>query len=463
MNINPILANVYEKDVERIDVTIVKSDKPHRIEVRVTSHGPNAGRTERSIIEWTETGTCASMERKVENAARFYPCEVRIVAAHEAVRTVKREAFLAEAHRKQQHGPWTLGVTKGRRAHGATDPDTCERGVLSARGLARTTDAHGLVQWSVNAETNDIADHGTHETEALRAASWRALYAAMASENDASPRFDDRERARKMGIHLPTPSRTLLPWQAPTTAQTPGTRRVDELRAVRPDALLVDDGLNAVEGQMLAHAAKHDGSTGADALMTPAEGLAGFPWYDALARIVRVAAQVGSEDGWGERIDPREPTSPETLARLESRPERIRLLATIRTPDGDETDTHIETDLAFAGEPLAWALDSAPIVRKETTLRTQALAQTIEDAFFCPSEEAGTRAQDAERASFGDDALAVAAAILCEETEAVRIRARKHARETIGPLAREYRRAMTIRVDANGEASVAFDTAQAGP
>ena len=214
---------------------------------------------------------------------------------------------------------------------------------------------------------------------------------------------------------------------------------------------------------MLAHAAQRDCNVLTGRLAAPAEGLAGFPWYDALPRIVGVAAEIGNDGRWSTRIDPLEPMDWQTVVDLECRPERIRLVVTNRTPHGGENDLHVETDLAFAGEPLAWACSTFPVVRQDTTLTARALAQTIEDAFFCPCEEAGTRAEAAERTGFGDDALAVAAELLCDAAEAVQVRTKKYARESLGPLAREYRRALTIRVDANGEASVAVDAPHPAP
>ena len=466
---DPIIAsmldNARQSGIEHIDVHITTEAEGT---VRISLHGSGPEATQSPIGTTTVRHRRPTLvEADVATAARFHPGKVRLRTNDDPWRTVTQQRFLAGTCRTESFGRYTLGVAKGTWDHPFSrldgDPDTCESGTLRTHALARTTDAYRTVHWSVRADTNEPAPvlepDRTAERSALRNRSWQALYRAMNEDPDTAASWLDWRRATKMGIALAPPPRALLPWRAPT-AQDLATdrqpvRRADERRPLRPDTLLVDEGLNAIEARILIRAAAVEPQAFAERLMTPADALEGFGWYDRLPRIVQVRTRTGTRDEWEAVVDPRDPMDPTSARALATHAKRIQAVLTIHTRGKVEREETVETDLTFAAEPVARFPDETyPIVRNKTDLTARHLADLIEDTFFEPCENVEAGSTYAQRTRFADEALATAAKILCDEKEELRLRLAWRTEQNLRGLVVESARPATIRIEADGTVDV---------
>ena len=463
-----ILENARRSGVEHIDVHVTTGEEQT---VRIDVHDGTPKGTRRQIgTAKVRYYDAILVEDDVATAARFHPCEMRIGVDDGPWRPVTKKRFLAGACRTETFGRYTLGVAKGTWDHSFPpceegSPDTCEAGLLHTRTLARTTDAYGTAHWSVRAETNEPAlpreySDEKAERQTLRTRSWHVLYAAMADGPDTAASRSDWLRATQMGIALAPPRKALLPWRTPSAqdrhTDTRPTRRLDERREIGPGTVLVDESLDPVEAGLLARAGAIEPRALRERLMTPANALEGFEWYDDLPRIVRVRTRVLARDGVGRVtiVDPRDRMDYASAVGSTPRPERIRLVLTVQATDGTESKEMVETDLAFAGEPGAYADETFPLVRRETSLTACGLASLMEDVLFEPCDDPEVGSAGAQRTRFADEALDIATRLLCDDEEALRVRLAQRAQRHLSGLVTEYAHGATIRIDADATVDV---------
>ena len=173
------------------------------------------------------------------------------------------------------------------------------------------------------------------------------------------------------------------------------------------------------EAQAFHRAAKRNDIAGR--LFEPDKRLAGFGWYDAIARIVNIHTEV-TADGRGFALDsypvPERNGAPEPP--LPVRPDAICMSLAVRPATGPGRILDLATDVAFAGEAWSWVWDAMPLVTVGSDIEPFALAELLRAGFFSPSDDSEADSWERQRDVFDAEALHVATRLLCSADEARR-------------------------------------------
>ena len=242
----------------------------------------------------------------------------------------------------------------------------------------------------------------------LREAARMAIYRAMEQHPDPQPAFADWTAALEQGILLSSPPVLLRPWK-PTVAD-PFNSPHDNSRTFIPhDAIIVEPDLDPQIAQPFSRAAHS--SHLHHRLFEAHSGLSGFPWYDLIPRLTAVDITVTNQ-GLSQPIDNLSPPAEAP----HDRPDEIELRLTIENRDAPATQLVIPTDVAFAGEAYCHIEDIRALVTATSDIQPGDLANLIERAFFCYSEDSDT--WDTQQDQFARDATHIAMKLLCTEDEA---------------------------------------------
>ena len=299
----------------------------------------------------TTQGECAEAVRTAAGSAAWhYPLPV--VFAHPphtppGGEGLERRAFLDGALHAERWRGLVFGVFRDRwNGIGLGEPDLGFHGLTVPVGLPCVETIHGP-RWTVAADVEDCpalelvlpARKEAVETaflEEMRAAARRAIYRAMAAEADPCPAYEDWRRARDAGIDIAPPPAALRPWR-PGIADIDHWREPPEHTPLGRDALVMDCEPEPPEAQALCRAAERSGLAGR--LFETDPRLEGYPWYDALPRIVGQRTEVTLE-GRPCALDavpgPERTGAPE--APLPPRPETIRI--GLRRAPGERSGAH---------------------------------------------------------------------------------------------------------------------------
>ena len=379
-----------------------------------------------------DTETDDKIRSALAVAALHYPLPVHWGRADRSPRDAEalpRRAFLDGAVHVERWRGLVFGVFRNRpNRYGLNDPDVNFHGLTVAVSLP-TVETVGGAHWSVAADIEDCpelefvlpARKEAVETPFLaemREAAPLAVYRALAADGDPRPSFEDWKRAREAGIDIAPPPAELLPWR-PAVADLDCWREAPRPRAIGADALIVACDPEPPEAQAFHRSAARNDLAGR--LFEPDRRLEGYGWYDAIPRVSAVRTEVTA----GGRIDALEDWPvPEraggTGARLPSRADAIRVVATVRPPHGPDRYLDLPTDLAFAGEAWAWVGVALPLVTADSALEPHELAGLLHDAFFSPSDDADADSWDRQRTDFEAEALHLATRLLVSDDEARR-------------------------------------------
>ncbi|MDE0383472.1 MAG: hypothetical protein OXI22_06275, partial [Defluviicoccus sp.] len=173
------------------------------------------------------------------------------------------------------------------------------------------------------------------------------------------------------------------------------------------------------EAQALWRAAERAGI--AARLFEADRRLEGYPWYDAIGRVVRIHTEATVERrpyALDEYPVPERTGAPE--APLPRRPDAIRMSLTARAGKGVGRMIDLDADLAFAGEAWSWVGDALPLVAAGSAIRPFELAGLMRAAFFSPSDDADSDSWETQRDRFDEEALHIATRLLLSDDEACR-------------------------------------------
>ena len=322
-----------------------------------------------------------------------------------------------------------FGVFRNRpHRFGLNDPDVNFHGLTVAVRLP-AVETVGGAHWSVAADIEDCpelefvlpARKEAVETPFLagmREAARLAAYRALAAEGDPRPSFEDWKQAREAGIDIAPPPAELLPWQ-PAVADLDRWREAPKPQAAGADALIVACDPEPPEAQAFHRAAVSNDV--ARRLFEADRRLEGYGWYDAIPQVAAVRTVVTAA-GRSHALEdwPVPERAGGTGARLPSRPDAIRVVATVRPPQGPDRCLDLPTDLAFAGEAWAWVGDALPLAAADSALEPHELAGFLHDAFFSPSDDADADSWERQRTDFEAEALHIATRLLVSDDEARR-------------------------------------------
>ena len=379
-----------------------------------------------TAIAFTAAEPIEAIEAALAGTARHYPLPVAFNGE-----TVKRRAFLDGARHPEVRRGIVFGAFRDR-YEGCNAPDLNFHGVTLCIGLPRIAAVSGGV-WSARADVLSCPELAlvlparkeaveTPFLAEMREAARYAVYRAMAAA-DPVPRVAhcDWKRARAAGIALPEPPAALRPWR-PGIADTQDWRETPPFAPVGRDALVMAVDPDPQDAQAFHRAACRTGI--ADRLFEADSRFEGYGWYDALARVRGIHADVAAGGmmrpldalramaGYGADA----PEFPEAFVR----PDAIHMHVHAVRADGSPESISVPADLAFAGEASTWVADARPLVTAASDLAPEALAELLRAGFFSPSDDADADSWETQRDRFDEEALHVALALLCSEDEARR-------------------------------------------
>ena len=421
-------------------------------------------------ISFEASEALAAVRNAAENAARHYPLPVvfhdRTGGEPGIEEELPRRAFLDGAVHAEPWRGLALGVFRDRR-HGYNDPDLNFFGLTLPVRLPAVETVHGGT-WTVRADVGDCPDLELvlpARKEAvengflgeMREAARLALYRAMAADPDPRPAFADWKQAREAGIDIAPPPAMLRPWR-PSVADVNDWRDSPRPVPAGSGALVMDCDLEPPEAQALWRAAERAGI--ASRLFEADRRLEGYPWYDAVERVVRIHTEATIErrpyplDKYPVPEWTGAPQAP--LAR---RPDAIRMSLTARAGKGVGRMVDLDTDLAFAGEAWSWVGEALPLVTADSTMQPHELAQSMRAAFFSASDDADSDSWETQRDRFDEEALHIATRLLLSDDEAARASIAEAVRRELFWLAPRGR-VVDIRID---RPDVTVTLAAAGP
>ena len=423
-------------------------------EVRADNHAPFPCGTS---ISFVASEAPAAIRNAAENAARHYPLPVvfhdRTGGEPGTLEELPRRAFLDGAVHAEPWRGLAFGVFRDRR-HGYNDPDLNFFGLTLPVRLPAVETVHGGI-WTVRADVMDCPDLELvlpARKEAvengflreMREAARLAVYRAMAADPDPRPAFEDWRRARAAGIDIAPPPAMLRPWR-PSVADADDWRESPRPAPVGADTLVMDCDPEPPEAQALWRAADCNGI--ASRLFEADRRLEGYPWYDAIERVVRIHTEATIERRpypLDKYPVPERTGAPE--APLARRPDAIRMSLTARAGKGVGRMIDLDADLAFAGEAWSWVGEALPLVTADSTIQPHELAGLMRAAFFSPSDDADSDSWETQRDRFDEEALHIATRLLLSDDEACRASIAEAVRRELFWLAPRGR-VVDIRID----------------
>ena len=242
----------------------------------------------------------------------------------------------------------------------------------------------------------------------LHEAARMAIYRAMEQHPDPQPTFADWTAALEQGILLSSPPVLLRPWQ-PTVADCFNDLLDNHRTFIPHDAIVIAQDLEPQIAQAFSRAAHR--SDLHHRLFEAHSGLTGFPWYDLIPHLAAIDVTI-THQGIAQPIENLAPPAQAP----HNRPDEIELRLTIENQDGPATELVIPTDVAFAGEAYCYIADIRTLVTASSDIQPGDLADLIERAYFCYSEDSDT--WESQQDQFARDATRIAMSMLCTKDEA---------------------------------------------
>ena len=397
-------------------------------EIRADDGAPHPHGT---AVAFPASEALAAVRNAAESAARHYPLPVvfhdRTGDQPASEEELPRRAFLDRAVHAEPWRGLTFGVFRDcRRGH--HDPDLNFFGLTLPVHLPALESVHRGI-WTVRADVGDCPElelvlparkeavdnrflREMHEAARL------AVYRAMAADPDPRPAFADWRRAHEAGIDIAPPPAMLEPWR-PALADLHDWQETPKPAPAAAGALVMACDPEPPEAQALWRAAGRAGI--ASRLFEADRRLEGYPWYDAVERIVRIRTEATVERR-PYPLDrypvPERTGAPE--APLARRPDTIRISLTAQVGKGVGRMIDLDADLAFAGETWSWVGEALPLVTAASALQPHELAGLLRAAFFSSCGEADADSWETQRHRFDEEALHIATRLLLSDDDACR-------------------------------------------
>ena len=384
-----------------------------------------------TAISFAATEALAAIRNAAENAARHYPLPVifedRSGGEPGAGEALPRRAFLDGTVHAEPWRGLAFGVFRDRR-QGYNDPDLNFHGLTLPVRLPAVETVHGPA-WTVRADVDDCPElelvlPARKEAvengflKEMREAARLAIYRGMAAAPDPRPAFEDWRKAREAGIDIAPPPAMLRPWR-PSIADSEYWRDPPRPVPAGADAMVMACDPEPPEAQALWRAAERAGI--AARLFEADRRLEGYPWYDAIERVVRIHTEATVERRPYALDDypvPERTGAPK--APLPRRPDAIRMSLTVGAGKGVGRMIDLDADLAFAGEAWSWVGDALPLVAAGSAIQPHELAGLMRAGFFSFSDDADADSWETQRDRFDEEALHIATRLLLSDDDACR-------------------------------------------
>lgn len=377
-----------------------------------------------------------ALGQAVKDAARFCPVAVWFGGERQP-----KDGFLREAVRVEEWNGCRIGVFVDRHHihrelvrinfHGLTVPCT----------LPHIVDADGGRGWYTKVDIVDAPDLRlvlparkemvqNAALDALREACEAAIFRTIAHEGYHRLPFAKWQRAQQLGITLPEAVPWLYAW-TPCVAEA-GNACSGERVAGEAMILMMEDEPHIEQCAARAFA------SGTPLGATPVEPLsafAGYPWYDALPRVIGYSFRI--ERGYGEFLD--YAADAQVPPDLESgRVVAIELELAVRQSSDPAAPVdvigHPADAVIIPGEAWSELDEVVVLLSADCAITPIYLATLLENALFCSSEDCEADSYHTQEAAFEMQARFVANRLLLGEDAAVIARIEEAMREHVSWL-----------------------------
>lgn len=258
---------------------------------------------------------------------------------------------------------------------------------------------------------------------ALREAVELEIYRTIAAKTAHRLAYHHWQRATELGIEIAEAEQTLCTWHPQVADCNSGSFGSTRIAA---EGAILTPMFSPSFGQPLARAAaKHPFRA---QFAEKVAGYIGYSWYDALASILDARLVVTCVDGSKITIDDFEESADladHTLV------EAIEAQFDIGVRTTRETIC-LSADVAFgSGADIYDGLEAARIVWTKDGASVDDLADLLDAAYFCSSDDRECDSWDTQRRSFEDEALALAASLLVGEDAAAAARIQRLLRDNV--------------------------------
>ena len=302
-------------------------------------------------VRFVGDGTVKEAVEALSDSARHFPLPVILEGdGKHPDRELERQKFLDGAVYVETWRGLEFGVFRDRPWQ-LSHSDLNFHGLVLRVHLPDVATVHGS-HWSLRVDVRDCPDlelvlparrelvESGFPGE-MRDAGRLAIYRAMAAHPDPRPCFEDWQSASAAGIRITPPPAVLRSWQPPI-AEFDDWRDVPPLLPAGPDALVMDFDPEPPEAQTLWRAAIQAGL--APHLFEPDKQLAGYGWYDKLARITATETWITTAGDDERNLE----GFPSPSAGI--RPDAIRIRLRIEQAGAASRTLDLAADLAFAGD-----------------------------------------------------------------------------------------------------------------
>lgn len=365
---------------------------------------------------WVDTLATA-----VKKAATYYPLPLFFQGE-----LCARSDFLAEASRAEMWNGCRIGVLRGRNLRSPAEETINFHGLTVACPMPSVSEVGGDQCWHVRVDIIDApalqlvlpARKEMVQNAALAElseAAEAAIYRTIATTGSHRLAHEQWQRAHALGVTLPEAAPWLSRW-LPRTADGDGIVLGERIAGI-PMVLVPSEEphIEQCAGRVLCEALPLG-----RVMVREVAGFEGYGWYDALPRVSELSFCVESDAGAFTCGDAEVLPS----AMKSGRVARIMLDVAVklsRGATGGDDRYCLPTDVLIAPDE-GWYADldqTTVLLASDSAITPHELASLIEDACFCPSEDAGDDSWDTQHSYFEKRARHVANELLLGEDAAI--------------------------------------------
>jgi hypothetical protein len=226
----------------------------------------------------------------------------------------------------------------------------------------------------------------------------RTLFDYIATLPAHSLAFTNWQRARELGIELPEAQRCLK-------EEVGG--QITQIKQVSDDGIIFDGNLENDEYITFSRAYLNSENP---RLFLPCKDFEGYSWYDAQPRIKEVAFSVESEQG-------EESLLLATDSWGEFRPLALKVFCTLASSETLLLTTDVALVSGYGG--CCFPDEGIVLVTRDSEIEPSELADLIEQAWFCPSDDWQADSEETQLARFQEEAFERAVSILLSDEDAL--------------------------------------------
>ena len=380
-----------------------------------------------TTIAFTATEDIEAIEEAVTTSAHHCPLAVTFNG-----NPIKYQNFLDGAlYTEQWHGI-RFGVVKNK-WHNYQTPDLNFHGLTINIGLPSIQTLDNAT-WQAIADVQScpklelVLPARTQAVEspfldAMRLAARHTIYRAM-NQSDPTPALSHKHyaEAHRVGIDIPPAPPVLNSWRPPI-ADTDNWCPSNLHQRTQDHTLVIAFDPEPHHAQSLWRAAKAEEI--AVRFCESDRRLEGYDWYDSLPTVtgmlidVTNAGETHPVDATGTELTKTDAdTTDFNFHDSPDRPDAIALHLDIHHPGKNRERITIPTDIVLYGRAWSYIDDIELRIIRESTMTAHELADLLDAAYYCPSDDSDSDSYQTQKTIFDQDALHIAVTMLASAQEA---------------------------------------------